>query len=167
MKKLIPFLLIAIIMPLASQASIKLTKKKAFYVDESKAWKKLYTKSDSCTPVIRWYDFREGDQTLVYDFALHYSLKLKSGQPPMRGEQIILAESLKTNAIKIVQALKPDTKYLWSIRLKNQEDKVTNWFTHGATRSTVWDIIGGTGGSTYTNIWFGIKTPKECQNEAH
>lgn len=130
-------------------------KKSDVFVDGSDASNKLFAKAKSCTPVLLWRNVRKDGENLTYDVAIHIALKSKGDSLPGLGEQVFYEEKISSNTINVTKKLNPNTKYLWSFRLRREDDQVTGWYKH----NTKGQFFSGT---HYWNIWFGFKTPTKC-----
>lgn len=130
-------------------------------VDGKKSMKKLFRKSKSCEPLLSWSDFRNARSALGYDVAVYYALNAGYGKLPELGERVFYVEGLNRSQVKVTPKLDEKTKYLWSIRVRDPEGKVGEWMTHTVTSMDALSVISGSY-SVFSNIWFGIKTPKGC-----
>ncbi len=117
----------------------------------------LFAKVDSCTPTLTWE--AQLDPSLTYDVEIHKALITPNDSiPPEKGELVYYKELIPKNSIKIETPLKPNSKYLWSVRFRKLSGEVGQWSTYDKS------LNGGIGYTEYRNIWFGIKTPNCLSN---
>ena len=110
--------------------------------------------AESSTPTFRWEP--STDENTHYDFILYeaatYSI---DGIAPKytKGNLMAYEEDLASNSWVPPMSLKPDTKYYWSVRLR-QGALVSSWST-----LSYWYFIVIASGSGYGQ-WFAFQTPK-------
>lgn len=107
----------------------------------------------SLTPLLTWKpSSKEG---MTYDVAVYESLSLAGDVPGaqrIRGARVAYSESLREPRFQISTPLAPNTKYEWSVRLREGEN-VSTWST---TSYFAFFVVGWASGS---GQWFGLTTP--------
>jgi len=109
----------------------------------------------SLTPLLAWKP--SSKKELTYDVAVYESLSLAGDMPGaqrIRGTRVAYAEGLREPRYQLSTPLAPNTKYEWSVRLR-QGENVSTWSTTGYF---AFFVIGWATGS---GQWFGIETPEK------
>jgi hypothetical protein len=75
-----------------------------------------------------------------------------------RDKLIYYKESISNTFFKLETKLEPKTRYLWSVRLRQADGKVSHWSTYNKK------IDVGFYTEVHGNRWFGIKTPSVCES---
>jgi hypothetical protein len=107
----------------------------------------------SLTPLLAWKPSSKGGFT--YDIAVFESLSLAGDVPGalrIRGTRVAYAEGLREPRYQLSKPLAANTKYEWSVRLR-EGDNVSTWTT---TSYFAFFVVGWAAGS---GQWFGIETP--------
>jgi hypothetical protein len=112
-----------------------------------------YPSVSTLNPLLKWTpSSREG---ITYDVAIYDSLTLTvnmPGAPRARGALVEYAEGLREPQYQVIDPLKPDRKYDWSVRLRDG-DNVSTW---SLSSYFAFFIVGWTAGA---GQWFGLSTP--------
>ena len=96
---------------------------------------------DSLRPILRWQPF--SSDSVTYDVVIY-----KQYERTLPGERVYYREGISNTQHQVEDSLKPDTKYLWSVRARLQ-DRLTPWATwHGVWYAESW-----------SNRLFGFETP--------
>lgn len=108
--------------------------------------------ADSLSPTFEWKPAPHAG--ISYDLAIYESLPLPGAAMgrQIRGELVAYAEALSEPKFVLDKPLKPDTKYQWSVRLR-EGTKVSTWSTTGYF---AFFIVGYASGYGY---WFQFSTP--------
>lgn len=113
-----------------------------------------FPESASLMPQFSWEP--SSSTSVSYDFVIYeaasYALSGGMVTSYMRGRMITYAEDLKEPVWRLESPLKPDTRYLWSVRLRDQET-VSAWSTQGHFTFMIVAMSSGFG------QWFQFKTP--------
>ncbi len=118
----------------------------------------------SCSPVLEWNAVSIPNAPLVsYDVAVYEAEKIDSNYFD-KTTQILYKENYPVTSLGIIPPLKPQTKYLWSIRVRQHkidtstsEDKVSQWSTNSKTVKRPLAV------ATYIDHWHGFITPEKCE----
>lgn len=109
----------------------------------------------SLTPLLEWKpSSKEG---FTYDVAVYESLSLAGNVPGalrIRGTRVAYAEGLRETRYQLSTPLAPNTRYEWSVRLRDGEN-VSTWTT---TSYFAFFVVGWAAGS---GQWFGLDTPAQ------
>ena len=109
----------------------------------------------SLTPLLEWKPpSKEG---FTYDVAVYESLSLAGNVPGalrIRGTRVAYAEGLREPRYQLSTPLAPNTRYEWSVRLRDGEN-VSTWTT---TSYFAFFVVGWAAGS---GQWFGLDTPAQ------
>ncbi len=144
--------------PLVSHAK----KEQVMNIDGKSALKGLFIKAQSCNPVLGWKELRTDPSNETYDVTVHYALFKNLGGPPDLGDQVFYLENIKDSTVQVSPSLKPKTRYIWSVRVRNNSNQqIGGWFIHDTVRATFLDALVGIT-EFYYKVWPGFKTPKEC-----
>lgn len=137
-------------------------REKPLLVNGQDALKKVFVKLETCSPILQWKEMRQGQDLSDknYDIALYYALT-RAG-PPELGEKVFFLENINGTKVTLSQPLAPNTRFLWSIRIRDNVKKtVSGWLVHDVNGS-MWEAALGMY-TFYRNIWPGIKTPSKCE----
>jgi len=105
------------------------------------------------TPLLEWKPSSKAGFT--YDVAVYESLSLAGDVPGaqrIRGARVAYSEGLREPRFQLSTPLAPNTKYEWSVRLREGEN-VSTWTT---TSYFSFFVVGWVAGS---GQWFGFTTP--------
>ncbi len=108
---------------------------------------------DNLTPLLEWKPVAR--ETMRYDVAVYESLPLGlnlPGSPRVRGSLVAYAEGLDVPRWRVTPALKPDTKYEWSVRVRDG-DTVSTWSTTSQFTLLLVAAVFSHGD------WFSLSTP--------
>jgi hypothetical protein len=108
--------------------------------------------AESLSPTFEWKPAAKAG--IKYDLAIYESLSLPGAAmgKQIRGELVTYAEALSEPRFALDKVLKPDTKYQWSVRLR-EGTKVSSWSTTGYF---AFFVVGYASGYGY---WFQFSTP--------
>lgn len=106
-----------------------------------------YSNTESCTPQLSWKLRKNTPPTAIYDIAIYEALKSKQ-----RGERVLYVEGVVGTSYIVQTPLKPDTHYLWSVRVRLPDGRVSAWSTY-SSNDLIFDSYGN---------WFELKTPEAC-----
>jgi len=108
---------------------------------------------DSLQPTFQWHPVSEADTT--YDLVIYEQLQgryvhggIYYRTADLKGRLVYYREGLKGSEHKAEEPLKPNSRYYWSLRAR-QNDRVTSWATYGFSD----------GGSSGSGQLFGFETP--------
>jgi hypothetical protein len=111
-----------------------------------------FLQTDTLSPVMRWEGVKNPD--VSYDLIIYetvgYSITAKEDQ--LKGRIILYEENITQPEFSIRNPLKANTKYLWSVRLRNG-NMVSDWSSYGHHRFYVIYVSSSAG------QWFGFSTP--------
>jgi len=109
----------------------------------------------SLTPLLEWKP--SGKEGFTYDVAMYESLSIAGNVPGalrIRGTRVAYAEGLREPRYQLSTPLAPNTRYEWSVRLRDGEN-VSTWTT---TSYFAFFVVGWAAGS---GQWFGLDTPAQ------
>lgn len=113
-----------------------------------------FPKVKNLTPEFRWEP--SAKQDISYDFILYeaaiFAVSGAVASLYMRGRVVAYAEDLKEPYWQPEGQLKPDTRYLWSVRLRDG-NTVSEWSTHSHFMFLIVAMTAGYG------QWFQFQTP--------
>jgi len=113
-----------------------------------------FVETDSLVPVFSWK--AAGARGISYDLIVYevatYSIPGGIGNQKIKGRMIIYEEDIVETTYKLETPLKEDTKYYWSVRLRDG-DVVSRWSTYSHFGFYVFYMTSGYG------QWFGFSTP--------
>lgn len=128
-----------------------------------------FTKVDSCSPTLEWNAVRIPNGILIsYDVSL-YSAKKIDSHGFDKDEKVFYKQNYPVTSLSIIPPLEPNTKYLWSIRVRqhqgtdnqdNSKDKVSQWSTNSKTVKRPLAV------ATYIDHWHGFITPENCSTSS-
>jgi len=114
----------------------------------------LFPEVEDVLPMFEWES--SGKNEISYDLVIYEATRcVVTGITTsyMPGRLVAYIEDIKTPHYKLTNALKPDTKYLWTVRMRD-ENTVTNWSKfHYADNSNILFM------SSVYGSYFGFKTP--------
>jgi hypothetical protein len=113
-----------------------------------------FIKTDTLLPVFSWEPAdREGASydLIVYEVA-KYSTPGGLSNQMMKGRMVVYEEDIADPSYRLKSPLKEDTKYYWSVRLRDG-DVVSRWSTYSHFGFYVFYTTSGYG------QWFGFSTP--------
>ena len=113
-----------------------------------------FIQTDSLTPVFNWEAAKNKDVSydlVIYDVA-RYSPPGAVKVMKMKGRMIHYEENISEPGFKLKTPLKENTKYYWSVRLRDG-DVVSRWSTYSHFGFYVFFATSGYG------QWFGFSTP--------
>lgn len=100
---------------------------------------------DSLRPILRWQPVPLDGVT--YDIVIY-----KQYDTTLSGPQVYYREGISATEHQVEDHLKPGTKYLWSVRMR-QQDQVSPWATwHG----NAYLVLAA---ESWSNRFFGFETP--------
>jgi hypothetical protein len=112
-----------------------------------------FIQTDSLTPVFSWQAAENKDVSydlVIYDVANYSFSGIDERQ--MKGRMIAYEENISEPGFKLKTPLKENTKYYWSVRLRDG-DVVSRWSTYSHFGFYVFYATSGYG------QWFGFSTP--------
>ena len=109
------------------------------------------TTVSSLRPTFQWEPLN--DSTATYDFILYEGIGNIQTPPRAVGRQVYYREGLTQPRCELEQALKPNTEYYWSVRVRRGQT-VSPWALYN------YDYFTGLGIAMLDNRLFIFKTPK-------
>ncbi len=111
---------------------------------------------ESCVPTITWNTVRLPNQPVVtYDVAVYQAVKTDLGGYA-KGDGVFYREGYPDTFVTVEPALKRDTPYLWSIRVRLLDGKVSQWSNDSKT------VKSPLPPASYSTHWHGFLTPNDC-----
>jgi hypothetical protein len=117
-----------------------------------------YQTVNDLTPELKWKDLKKGAQT--YDVGIwempyrsQDDVEKKSEQVESSwGTVVLVVTNVPVNSYQVVAALKPETYYNWSVRIRDG-DEVRKWSSFSQQRAVLNVVY------THSDVPFGFKTP--------
>ncbi len=115
-----------------------------------------FTKVETCNPLLEWNGVNLPNSPLVtYDVAIYKAKKIKKWFE--RDQRVFYKENYPITQIGVVSPLEPQTAYLWSVRVRDLEDKVSQWSTNSKSIKHPPPV------AKYKGQWHAFMTPDHCE----
>jgi hypothetical protein len=112
--------------------------------------------AESCSPSVAWNVVHLPNQPVVtYDIAIYKATKGDGGEYD-RGDGVFYREGYPETSVTVDSPLDAGKPYLWSIRVRLPDGKVSQWSTDSKTvKSPMVPAV-------YNTHWHGFVTPDNC-----